>query len=135
MKKFIFIFLIGMLTIFVSQRAFAYGIGAYATGGGGMNFGWGNEIIKSYPITNLGGGFVYDSNPMGKGSIYRLNVGVQQWKDTVSNSTADLDYTQSVIGKIVSSGGSSSYFDGKIDDIRIYSDALTADEVLALYYE
>ena len=38
-----------------------------------------------------------------------------------------------IIGKTINEGGGPRYFSGVIDDISLYSSAITADEILGLY--
>ncbi|MEK9131956.1 MAG: LamG domain-containing protein [Patescibacteria group bacterium] len=50
--------------------------------------------------------------------------------DSASSNTPTVSTTDASIGQFVASG---SYFDGKIDDVRVYSRALSAGDVLNLY--
>jgi MSHA biogenesis protein MshQ len=52
---------------------------------------------------------------------------------SVTSGTVDVGNTFSRIASIDDTGGTPTYFDGTLDDVRIYNRVLTANEIAALY--
>ena len=52
--------------------------------------------------------------------------------DTIQTNSPVGNYTTTIGAHIINS---ESYFEGKIDDIRIYNRALSEEEIQALYHE
>ena len=68
-------------------------------------------------------------------SILQLYIDNSQIGSDVSISSATVTVDNSVLGAINSRGTIENYFNGKLDQVRIFNRAITANEVETLYYE
>jgi uncharacterized protein (TIGR02145 family) len=66
-------------------------------------------------------------------SIYVNNVKIGQLQGTAGFNTPDASFTTKI--GVYEAVSLSQYFEGSVDDIRIYSRALSVDEIQDLYYE
>lgn len=89
----------------------------------------------SFPI-ELGGGhahhvvYIVDSRDMANVYIDNVKVEIGEREDEISRKVVSTGF-----GQLLSTPSANSYFNGTLDDIRIYSRLLTAPEVAALYHE
>jgi len=78
MRKTVFA-VVFILTIFTAINSMAAsGFGGYITGGGGIS----NKYYGGFPsISMMGGGLLYDTNVDKEGFSYRLNLGVDRYRE------------------------------------------------------
>jgi hypothetical protein len=90
----------------------------------GMSHGWKHVVLTYDSVNSLDGIYINNAILSGEGIIQGGN-----YLPTVNNGEI------LCIGSVTQSNGATvtSYFDGKLSDVRIYNDALTPDEVTYLY--
>ncbi len=113
------------------------------TGSLGWGFDWTrNNQIRFYARSSLGAYHTAGGGSLNPGNWYHIvgirEAGVRKISVnavlTVGGSDSDMDYDKNVVINIAGArSGPRDYFDGLLDDIRIYNRALTEGEISAIY--
>ncbi|MCX6153179.1 MAG: DUF6531 domain-containing protein [Candidatus Kapabacteria bacterium] len=112
----------------------------HVTTEGKLWFGFGDGNLWAYEVISdantIQNNVWYHAIVVRNGTNMKLflnGILIKQVDNITSNSVANLSPYQ--IGHSMPNGHSSWYFNGKIDDIRIYNSALCNDEIQELYHE
>jgi len=117
---------------YASSTGYGIGIGGanFASGAPGTNIVMLYEGVRWIPTTTaLGTGWHYVAMVIdGNGTPYAYKDGAQ-----VSGSYAGSSAVAPTAGLGIGGGDATRYFNGQIDDVRVYNRALSANEIASLY--
>lgn len=126
----------------------APGISGIEQAGGDDDFFWGalnNNGGSSQLLAGRGNGSYVPTSQINTGAefhvvfTYDKSTGLIAayvngvWYDDLTTGTADVTNTFSRIASIEDTGGTPTYLNGNLDDVRIYNRVLSANEIAALY--